>query len=41
MTPGRTARADSGRRLLRERGPDGSWPDGLLMDLVAPEFVDR
>lgn len=24
-----------------ERGPDGSWHDGLLMDLVAPEFVDR
>jgi aminoglycoside 6'-N-acetyltransferase len=24
-----------------ERGPDGSWHDGLLMDLLADEFVAR
>ncbi|SEE89613.1 GNAT family N-acetyltransferase [Jiangella alba] len=24
-----------------ERGPDGTWHDGLLMDLLAAEFVDR
>lgn len=24
-----------------ERGPDGTWHDGLLMDLLAPEFVDQ
>ncbi len=23
-----------------ERGPDGTWHDGLLMDLLAEEFVD-
>ena len=23
-----------------ERGPDGSWHDGLLMDLLADEFID-
>jgi aminoglycoside 6'-N-acetyltransferase len=23
-----------------ERGPDGTWHDGLLMDLLADEFVD-
>ena len=23
-----------------ERGPDGTWHDGLLMDLLAAEFVD-
>lgn len=24
-----------------ERGPDGTWEDGLLMDLLAEELVDR
>jgi aminoglycoside 6'-N-acetyltransferase len=24
-----------------ERGPDGSWHDGLLMDLLADEFIDE
>lgn len=24
-----------------ERGPDGTWHDGLLMDLLREEFVDR
>jgi len=24
-----------------ERGPDGSWEDGLLMDLLAEELVER
>ena len=24
-----------------ERGPDGAWEDGLLMDLLAEELVDR
>ena len=23
-----------------ERGPDGTWHDGLLMDLLADEFLD-
>jgi aminoglycoside 6'-N-acetyltransferase len=23
-----------------ERGPDGSWHDGLLMDLLKAEFTD-
>jgi aminoglycoside 6'-N-acetyltransferase len=23
-----------------ERGPDGTWHDGLLMDLLREEFVD-
>jgi aminoglycoside 6'-N-acetyltransferase len=23
-----------------ERGPDGTWHDGLLMDLLKEEFID-
>jgi aminoglycoside 6'-N-acetyltransferase len=29
-----------GIRRLSERGPDGSWHDGLLMDLLADEVLD-
>ncbi len=29
-----------GVRRRSERGPDGTWHDGLLMDLLADEFLD-